>query len=150
MSSHKNDFINAEDFIALKDKINAELSRRNISASVNQMSLKPLTELPYIFLTTPNQNQSITEEYVKKTINLLADTMDTDLDKLYKNDYIVNFDEVYNLINKISQYQQTEGYDFSNDKRIDTSGCKAICMGLCNGACYGLCNGCSGCTGSKN
>lgn len=128
----------AEQVIELKEKLKAELARRNGVGSVAE-----LAGPEYDFLENPKPGQPITADQGKKIIDLLIQICDyKDLRYVRAGDTIPEaFDvELLDLVEALSKEEAT-GYI------SESTSCNAACTGLCTGSCTVACNGCTGCTG---
>lgn len=142
------DFITAEEFNALKDRVNAECQRR--SAEADQYNKNPVTNpniTDVIKLTDEIKAQKINE--MLKTLYQFNVFPGLDLMNIsYQDgqvligDYIFPIDGLGTIITKLEE-----------EPRRNNDDCNAGCMGLCTDSCADVCTGtcsdtCNGCTGS--
>ena len=130
----------AAQVVELKEKLKAELARRNGNGSVAEFASEE-----YDFTEVPKEGQPITEEQGKKIIDLLLQICDyKDLRYVTRGDTIPEaFDtELLDLVERLSKEERT-------GEPEEHSSCNGACTGLCVGSCSGLCNGCFGCSGTS-
>ena len=130
----------AAQVVELKEKLKAELARRNGNGSVAEFASEE-----YDFTVIPKEGQPITEEHGKKIVDLLLQICDyKDLRYVVRGEAIPEaFDaELIDLVEKLSKEERTGTID-------EVSSCNGACTGLCVGSCVGFCNGCFGCSGTS-
>ena len=126
--------LTAAQFIALKNRIRAEMKRRKYCGS-----LESYGGTSYDFTTTPTAGGQIKTEHGQKVIDLaLAVTDVTGLAKVVRGDLLPN--ALDNLGSTLSGWETT-GVENSwwND-------CRGMCTGLCYASCFTGCKGCTSCT----
>ena len=128
--------LTASEFIALKNKIKAEMARRN-----GYGSLADYAGSEYDFTTTPAAGQPILTEQGQKVVDLaLAVTDIPGLVKVKKGDKIPDkLDDLEDIVDGWA----AEPIDGSS------SSCRGVCTGLCTTGCASNCSGTCGdsCTG---
>ena len=157
--------ITAQEFLDLKEKIQAEFAERTCTA--HGVDLAQYTSEEYNFTTAPKEGGRIMTEQGEKTINLLLKanvTLDSTKDP--GNNVTISSSDI---VPEVSQGKKitTNGKDlitFINNlttireagANTSITGCSGLCAGLCYGACFssntgkcsscrGGCKGCAGC-----
>ena len=120
--------LTADQFKALKTKVNNEMTRRN--------GYGPLNSYATAFTVSPDQNTSILAEHGKGTIdNALRITDINGLKLVEQGDYIPdNLDFLSTFIDSITG-ESMEG---------NSSTCRGACTGLCIDSCATTCSGTCG------
>lgn len=123
----------------LRDKIEAEFNRRNITDTINgthQINNSGLDKfLAPDFATQALTDNFILSEHGEKTINLINQCKNNSVPEYHSGDEIPDVTRYIEIVNDLTS-RPLEGANH---------GCSLICVGLCSGACY---NGCNGCWGS--
>lgn len=142
------DFITAEEFNALKDRVNAECQRR--SAEANQYNNNPTTN-PNIINVTKLTDEIRTQKFNELLSVLFQFNVFPGLNLMdisYQDGQVFIGDYIFPLEGLGVIVSQLE-----NEPRRSNDDCKTGCMGLCTNNCADICTGtcsntCQGCTGS--
>ena len=127
--------ITAEQFKAIKNRVNAEMSRRSYYGNLSGFNTQ--------FNTTPYAGTTILAEQGKKVVEGLLNIRDLGNLNLVdlKSNGIIPSSLDYNTINNaLSTYE-------SESVTGNKSSCRGACSGLCVGTCGSTCTGCQGACG---
>lgn len=137
------DFITAEEFNILKDRVNAECQRRTKEA--NQYNNNPIKN--------PNIKTVQKQEIVREQeFNQILENLNRFnvfpglnlLDVSYQDGQVIVGDYIFPLEGFGTIISQLE-----NEPRVNNDDCRAGCTGLCTNSCSDACSGCTGsCVGS--
>ncbi len=136
----------------IKDRIDAELARRNGNGSLANYSNLAFSEPPL----ARNGYQGIRKEYGEKTIDLLLKICDYKDLVLTEAGGVIpdafNYEDMTALLDILSG-EERSGVSADNVNngladKAEVSSCRGNCTGLCVGSCIDMCNGCSGCAAS--
>ncbi|MCT4686094.1 hypothetical protein [Vallitalea sp.] len=143
MSFEKGNFYNANDFIALKSRVKAEMNRRNGNGSLTQYGGSQ-----YEFTKKPSFDEEVKLEHHSKIRDLQDKINSTGLPSRKESDDLIQ--EMAILEAKQTAFEaQPRGARSNNDCNGACTGmCVSACTTTCSGSCTGSCNGCSGCSGS--
>lgn len=139
-----------QDCMNLKNKINAELQRRNGYGDVSGFASGS-----YNFSVTPTNGQKTYVDTGRKTIDTFLQIEDyKDLKLTQENQPIPNafcMSKLGSEVDRLSTEQKTGESQktrdlFGDGRSPEHSSCRGNCTGLCVGTCIGNCNGCTGCT----
>lgn len=134
------DFITAEEFNALKDRVIKECSRRTKEAnSYNQDPITPpaIKTVEQIEEIKAKETSQILETLNKFNVFPGVDLMDVSYEDgcVIIGDYIFPYDGLSNIIAQLEQ-----------EPRKNNDDCRSGCMGLCTNGCNEQCTGCTGCS----
>ena len=129
------ELISANDFIKLKNTVDAEINRRSNTKSVGNMS-------SYLqkYTNTPTSKNIINIEHIQKiTQELDAITGNNTTPSRGSNILSLTLSTATASVGNLSGISVTSS----------NTGCKSSCSGLCSTGCYSSCTGCgNNCTGS--
>ena len=133
MAYESNVKFTAQDFINLKARVKAEMTRRKGTGSLTSYA-----GTSYDYTTAPVAGGNILEEYIDKLITPLSKISFSDIADQSKGDTV----KAMNTLDaKLSTYESAG---------VSGSGhyCNSSCSGMCSTGCYSGCTGCSGsCSG---
>ena len=127
--------ISYQDFITAKEKIKAEIERRNNYDPLLQgKRLGDYALAEYDYILTPANGQPLKEEHYTKLLTPLKEIDST----LYPRDsFMYDVTQIITLINTLAAVPKDEQVQGS-------SGCNSVCAGLCVGQCIDSCTGSCG------
>lgn len=132
--------ISPDEYLALRNLVKSEISRRSTSASVGSMAQY---SSGYNYGTQPTRSVLVLDEHIRKItqpVDAICGSNYTQGDHSYITADILNAASA--KIYELSTKNPAGGGD---------TGCAASCSGLCYSGCYSACSGCTGsCTGSCN
>lgn len=123
----------AEDFINLKARVKAEMSRRK-----NRDSLTAYAGAEYDYTIIPSEGGQILVEHINKIVEPINAIKATGFESVQNAGAPIKALDALDI-----QLTAHEEYPI----RGKGTDCAAGCSGLCTNACSGTCTGCSGCTG---
>jgi len=124
----------AEEFIALKARVKAEMLRRKYKGT-----LVSYGSSAYDYEVQPTEGGAVLPEHVNKIAIPLNAINDTGISEVASGDVIKAIDALGTFLTTAEGYKVTSS----------TTDCKSSCSGLCVTGCGSGCKGCSGsCTGS--
>ena len=124
----------AEEFIALKARVKAEMLRRKYKGT-----LVSYGSSAYDYEVQPTEGGAVLPEHVNKIAIPLNAINDTGISEVASGDVIKAIDALDTFLTTAEGYKVTSS----------TTDCKSSCSGLCVTGCGSGCKGCSGsCTGS--
>ena len=130
--------LTAEELVALKAKVKAEMARRSGNGSIAHLS-----GAEWDFENKPMKDGLILAEHGKKVIEPLLHVADHgDLKFVQQGEGIPDSfsKELNSWVDSLAN-EPTEG---------SQSSCRSQCTGLCAGTCSTACSGCNGCSGCKD
>lgn len=124
MSWLKGDKVTAEDFVTLKEKVKAELARRQWTGSVKEYATD--------YTDIPQQKGKIKKSHITEIVNTLnkINNVNYNLTEPIK---IQSLSAINDLVEKWSKIDK-------GVSSLSATGCKSSCTGLC----LSLCHSCSG------
>ena len=128
--------ISAADFIALHDRVLAEIARRSTNNAVGSMSSWTAAAA---YTTDPTNQGKIQIEHANKIINPVNAIKASGMSTVVAGSAITNFTNLISVLGTLETASKKE------DKTGSGHGCAASCTGLCSTGCY---SGCSSCGGS--
>lgn len=132
----------AEEFIALKARVKAEMLRRKYKGT-----LVSYGSSAYDYKVQPTEGGVVLPEHVNKIAIPLNAINDTGISEVASGDVIKTIDALDTFLTKAEGYSVTSSSTDckSSCSGLCVTGCGTSCKG-CSGSCTGNCTGCSGCT----
>ncbi len=135
--------IDKDKLLELKEKIKAEMARRNCSYG----SLSEYAGTDYDFTNEPELDELVYADFGSKTINLALKINDVYIDE----EKAITFSNVnqtgdYCDVDFIEKIGEALSSWESEETTSATTSCRGQCTGLCAGSCFSTCV--SGCTGT--